>query len=122
MLLHALRLAALARAAAQYYAVASMQGSGNYDVSGFVKFEQSDAQATCADGSTSSCSDVTVTFSMTGLTDGEHGFHVHQYGDTRATDDLSTMATHFVPFCNPPEIDPDTGETVGGCENDQVCA
>ena len=100
-------LAALAHASADY-AVASMRGAkASYNVSGSVSFEQG-----------TDLGDMTVTFSMTGLTDGAHGFHVHQFGDTRVTDSLSTMSAHFVPFCLPPEVD-DQGNKIGGCEDDQ---
>ena len=56
--------------------------------------------------------------SLTGLTPGAHGFHVHQFGDVRSTSDLSTMSAHFVPYCAPPSVD-ENGQKVGGCEADQ---
>jgi Cu/Zn superoxide dismutase len=58
--------------------------------SGTVRFEQSE---------TDPLADVTVSISVTGLTLGQHGFHVHQFGDVRSTADLSTMSAHFVPYC-----------------------
>ena len=41
-----------------------------------------------------------VKVDITGLKPGRHGFHVHQVGDVRVTDSLSSMAAHFVPMCN----------------------
>ena len=75
------------------YAVAKIRGTAaGPDIAGTVTFEQ-DASAPLGD--------MTVTYSITGLPDGRpegFGFHVHQFGDTRITDNLSTMAAHFVPF------------------------
>ena len=83
---------------AQNYAVAEILGSAaNSPIKGKVTFEQ-DAGAPLGD--------VTVTYSITGLPDtNPKGFHVHQYGDTRITDKLTTMAAHFVPFmiCEDPD-------------------
>ena len=84
------------------YAVANIRGTAaGPDIAGTVTFEQ---DASAAEG------DMTVTYSITGLPDGRpegFGFHVHQFGDTRITDDLSTMAAHFVPFmiCDEPLVD-----------------
>ena len=78
---------------AQNYAVAKIRGTAaGPDIAGTVTFEQ-DASAPLGD--------MTVTYSITGLPDGRpkgFGFHVHQFGDTRITDTLETMAAHFVPF------------------------
>ena len=93
-------------------AVANIRGSTTVTpVSGWVRFEQDE---------TDPLADVTVRINVTGLPAGEHGFHVHQYGDVRSTSDLSTMAAHFVPFCIPPEVAPGGGtQQEGGCEQDQ---
>merc|ERR1719145_551491 len=67
----------------------------NHPVEGTVKFTQSASDP---------LGDVTVEVNIRGLAQGsirEHGFHVHQYGDTRNTSDLSTMSAHFVPYCVP---------------------
>jgi Cu-Zn family superoxide dismutase len=46
--------------------------------------------------------DMQVTFDLTGVTPGEHGFHVHQYGDDSvSTGALDTMGQHFISFCVP---------------------
>ena len=85
---------------AQNYAVAKILGSAaGSSITGTVKFEQ-DASAALGD--------MTVTYSITGLPPSPpngFGFHVHQYGDTRITDKLTTMAAHFVPFmiCEDPD-------------------
>ena len=81
--------------------------------SGWVRFEQP------ADNP---LADVTVVINITGLTAGQHGFHVHQFGDVRITTDLSSMSAHFVPFCIPAEIDVEGGgvQTGTGCEADQI--
>jgi len=106
----------LAGASAQkFYAVAKMASTTpGGSVTGTVTFEQDE---------TDELADTTVTWDMTGLApNGEHGFHVHQYGDTRVTETLVSMAAHFVPFCDPPKyIEDDEGneELVGGCANDQ---
>ena len=107
--------ALLATAAAQTNtAIAKMRGArvGTDDaIAGTVTFEQSTADP---------LGDITVTVALTGMTPGQtHGFHVHQFGDTRVTDALDTMSAHFVPYCVPPEADED-GEITGGCADDQV--
>ena len=63
--------------------------------------------------------DVTVRVSISGLRPGQHGFHVHQFGDVRSTSDLTTMSAHFVSYCSPPDVDAN-GQQTGGCEADQV--
>lgn len=89
-------------------AVANIRAATGADtIHGVVRFEQDDADP---------LADVTVTVNVTGLSVGEHGFHVHQYGDVRTTSDLSTMSAHFVPNCLPPELNLTSGELVGGCE------
>lgn len=95
-------------AAAQNFAIAQIKGAQNADntgaiisynpISGHVKFEQA------ADNP---LGDVTVTYEIDGLPGGTYGFHVHQYGDTRITYDLASMAAHFVPTCVPPDIGED---------------
>ena len=62
---------------------------GGSCIEGTVKFEQDAGTAY----------DVTVTYSIKNLpNDGPKGLHVHQYGDTRNTTHLTTMAAHFVPW------------------------
>jgi len=80
-------------------------------VSGYVMFEQlaSDPLAT-----------VTVHVQITGLTPGNHGFHVHQYGDVRYTDGLQTMGAHFVPFCVPPDMEVDANGNL--IPSDNTCS
>ena len=112
----ALAIGWLAVSTAQnYYAIARIRGAkATYSgVSGYVKFEQDE-----------DLGDLTVTYNIEGLTEGLHGFHVHQYGDTRVTDALDTMSAHFVPYCMPPEADEDCTiedcKITGGCADDQV--
>jgi len=122
-------LCAAAATAQSYYGVAQIRGSeASYrSVSGTVKMYE---DATCA-GLT--VCDMTVEYDISGLTDGVHGFHVHQYGDTicvvppcTGTDtyvdypDLSTIAKHFVPFCIPPSPDEDGNMPEDACANDQI--
>jgi len=94
-------------------AIASIRGStAATPASGWVRFEQDE---------TDPLADITVHINVTGLTAGEHGFHVHQFGDVRSTTDLSTMSAHFVPFCIPSEVVPDgDADSETGCEADQV--
>ena len=138
-----LAFALLATAAAQTNtAVAKMRGArvGTDDaIAGTVTFEQSAADP---------LGDITVTVALTGMTPGQtHGFHVHQFGDTRITQcvdfppaipdadctepppgqprppnyvsPLITMSAHFVPYCVPPEAG-ESGDITGGCSDDQV--
>ena len=124
-------------AAAQNFAIAEIKGAqiadatgakwagGYQSVTGYVKFEQ-------AAGEANSLAPVTVTYEISGLPAGTYGFHVHQYGDTRITYNLASMAAHFVPTCVPPDIGEDGSATspvteaacgaatTRGCECDQV--
>ena len=105
---------ALPVALAQNYAVANIRGAvDGSTISGTVTFEQSESDP---------LGDMTVTYSINGMPDGLKAFHVHQFGDTRVTDTLSTMDAHFVPFCIPPMIDETTGEPPAGasCQDDSV--
>jgi len=122
--------ALLATAAAQTNtAIAKMRGArvGTDDaIAGTVTFEQSAADP---------LGDITVTVALSGMTPGQtHGFHVHQFGDTRITQceaecenpqspdyvsPLTTMSAHFVPYCVPPEAG-ESGAITGGCADDQV--
>jgi len=93
---------------AQNYAVAKILGSvAGSSIAGTVKFEQ-DASAPLGD--------MTVTYNIENLPSNSpklgFGFHVHQYGDTRITDKLTTMSAHFVPFqiCDTPKEDDMTQE------------
>ena len=92
---------------AQNYAVAKILGSvPGSAIEGTVTFEQ-DASAP-ATGVTEQ-PPMTVTYDIKNLPSNSpllgFGFHVHQYGDTRITDKLTTMAAHFVPFmiCEDPD-------------------
>ena len=64
------------------YAVAVLAPNDN-GVSGTVQFQQT------AKG-------VEIHYDITGLTDGEHGFHIHEYGDL--TDGCESACAHFNPF------------------------
>lgn len=64
-------------------AVAVLQGTKGHDVSGIVRFE------TVATG-------VKVVVDVRGLAPGNHGFHIHEYGDCSADDGTSTGG-HFNP-------------------------
>ena len=92
---------------AQNYAVAKILGSvPGSAIEGTVTFEQ--AASAPATGVTEQ-PPMTVTYDIKNLPSNSpplgFGFHVHQYGDTRITDKLTTMAAHFVPFmiCEDPE-------------------
>ncbi|MEX0719846.1 MAG: superoxide dismutase family protein [Balneolaceae bacterium] len=67
-------------------AIATLHSLGDQDISGSVTFEETD------DG-------VSVQGSFEGLEDGEHGFHVHQFGDCSASDG-SSAGGHFAPDDN----------------------
>lgn len=49
---------------------------------------------------------VTVSGTLTGLPDGVHGFHIHQYGDESIDEKTgkNRYGAHFVPSCKPPEM------------------
>lgn len=76
------------------YAVATIRSSTSTEtsISGSVHFNQTG----------SGTSDVIVTWDILGLQDGEHGFHVHQFGDITSVSDVST-GYHFIPdtICDP---------------------
>jgi Cu-Zn family superoxide dismutase len=55
----------------------------NYGVDGVVKFKEER-------------NGVKISYNITGLSDGEHGFHIHQYGDL--TDGCSSACSHFNPY------------------------
>ncbi|XP_063812474.1 superoxide dismutase [Cu-Zn] [Pseudophryne corroboree] len=63
-------------------AVCVLQGSG--ETKGVVHFEQAQEG-----------DEVVITGNITGLTDGEHGFHVHVYGDN--TNGCMSAGPHFNP-------------------------
>lgn len=65
-------------------AVATLVAIGNSGVAGEVKFEQSGGK-------------VLVTGKVTGLTPGEHGFHVHEKGDLSDTEKGESAGGHFNP-------------------------
>ncbi len=74
------------------YAVAMVQGLGDHKVKGKVTFTQTD------DG-------VEVVAELTGLQPGEHGFHVHEFGDCSMADG-KCAGGHFNPT-NQPHGGPD---------------
>ena len=84
---------------AQNYAVAKILGSAaGSSITGTVTFEQA---------ASAPLGDMTVTYNIENMPPSPpqgFGFHVHQYGDTRNTTHLTTMAAHFVPFmvCDDP--------------------
>lgn len=99
--------------------IARVRGAPNYPtVSGTVAFEQPSGQPLAP---------ITVRVDVSNLQPNlqyslRHAFHVHQFGDVRTTYDLSTMAAHFVPYCEPPAPDPVTGAIPpdAPCIKDQV--
>ena len=70
-----------------YTAVADIASSVDSGISGTVEFNQ-DFGSDC----------VHVEATLYGLPDGQHGFHVHQYGDLTSDIDKSSLGAHFVPF------------------------
>ena len=80
------------KSSAPLKAVAVLQPTQGSKVSGTVTFTE------VADG-------VQVHAEITGLTPGNHGFHVHEFGDCTATDGSSAGA-HFNPT-NQPHAGPD---------------
>ena len=64
------------------YAICVLHKNKN-NVSGHVKFKQVKNR-------------VKVSYEIHGLSDGEHGFHVHEYGDL--TDGCASSCAHFNPF------------------------
>jgi Cu/Zn superoxide dismutase len=69
-----------------FEAIAAVESTTNSDIRGTVRFSQVFG---------SPC--VHVRANILDLPDGEHGFHVHQYGDLTSTTDLSSLGAHFVP-------------------------
>ena len=69
--------------------IAVLQPDGS-DVRGVVRFTER-LNAFVAGG----CDGVTIQYRITGLTDGEHGFHIHRYGDL--TDGCTSACEHFDP-------------------------
>ena len=69
-------------------------------------------------------SDVTVTWlNLQGLSEGEHGFHIHQYGDI-TSNSPATTGFHFVPdqICSPCEIVNSSEASTGSCTDDlELC-
>ena len=78
--------------AAPLQAIAMLHPTAGNKVSGTVKFTE------VADG-------VQVNAELAGLTPGEHGFHVHEFGDCSAAD-LTSAGAHFNPT-NKPHAGPD---------------
>src|SRR5204863_8868221 len=80
------------KSSAPLKAIAVLHPTGSNKVSGTVTFTE------VADG-------VQVQAEITGLTPGNHGFHVHEFGDCSAAD-LSSAGGHFNPT-NKPHAGPD---------------
>ena len=83
------------KSSAPLKAVAVLHPTGSNKVSGTVTFTE------VADG-------VQVQAEITGLTPGNHGFHVHEFGDCSAAD-ASSAGVHFNPT-NKPHAGPDATE------------
>ena len=83
------------KSSAPLKAIAMMHPTGSNKVSGTVTFTE------VADG-------VQVNAELTGLTPGNHGFHVHEFGDCSAGD-ASSAGAHFNPT-NKPHAGPDATE------------
>jgi len=84
-------------------AIAVLHSTGSNKVSGTVTFTE------VADG-------VQVHADLTGLTPGNHGFHVHEFGDCSAADGSSAGA-HFNPTNKPHAGPDDTERHVGDMGN-----
>ncbi len=80
--------------------------SANSDVSGWVTFTRMN------DG-------VRVHAELSGLTQGEHGFHIHQYGDCRA-DDYSSAGGHYNPANQEHDAPEDSTRHMGDMGNIQA--
>jgi Cu-Zn family superoxide dismutase len=91
------------KSSAPLNAIAVLHPTGNNKVSGTVTFTE------VADG-------VQVHAEITGLTPGNHGFHVHEFGDCSATD-LSSAGGHFNPTNKPHAGPDDTERHVGDMGN-----
>jgi len=63
-----------------------------------------------------------VTGRITGLAPGQHGFHVHQYGDVSDTQDGLSAGGHFAPDGNPHGMPGDAKRHVGDLGNIQADA
>merc|ERR1712160_93119 len=72
--------------AKQHYAVCVMNPDGGSSVSGIVKMSQTEGQK------------VKIVADIKGLTPGQHGFHIHQYGNL--TEGCKTAGPHFNPAGN----------------------
>src|ERR1041385_8434225 len=83
------------KSSAPLKAIAVLHPIGSNKVSGTVTFTE------VADG-------VQIQAEITGLTPGNHGFHVHEFGDCSAAD-LSSAGAHFNPT-NKPHAGPDATE------------
>ena len=83
----ALLLAALTVTARAEKAIAVLQSASGSHVTGTVTFTKTD------DG-------VRVVADVVGLTPGEHGFHIHEFGDCSAAD-ATTAGGHFNPGKHP---------------------
>ena len=91
------------KSSAPLKAIAVLHPTGSNKVSGTVTFIE------VADG-------VQVNAELTGLTPGNHGFHVHEFGDCSAAD-LSSAGGHFNPTNKPHAGPDDTERHVGDMGN-----
>jgi len=84
-------------------AVAVLHATADHDVRGIVRFTR------VGDG-------LRVSARVEGLAPGEHGFHVHQFGDCSASDAASAQG-HFAPFGDPHGARDATDRHVGDLGN-----
>lgn len=84
-------------------AVAVLHGVGNNHVHGVITFTQKDGY-------------VEVTGEVMGLTPGQHGFHIHEYGDCSALD-AGSAGAHFNPDKKPHGGPDDQNRHVGDLGN-----
>jgi len=96
------------KSSAPLKAVAVLHPTGSNKVSGTVTFTE------VADG-------VQVQAELTGLTPGNHGFHVHEFGDCSAAD-ASSAGAHFNPTNKPHAGPDDTERHVGDMGNAEADA
>merc|ERR1712195_437832 len=73
--------------AKQHYAVCVMNPDGGSSVSGIVKMSQTEGQK------------VKIVADIKGLTPGQHGFHIHQFGNL--IEGCKTAGPHYNPHGNP---------------------
>lgn len=89
-------------------AVAVIHAAGESDVSGIATFEKVEEG-------------VRVHAELEGLTEGQHGFHIHKFGDCTAPD-LSSAGPHYNPNENPHAAPTDSLRHMGDMGNIEVDA